>query len=159
MNLYEISSEYRKVFDELSEMEGLSQEIIKDTISPIASEFNNKAIALTSYFKNLEAESESIKKAEKNMYERRKSIDNKIDNLKEYLKQQMIITGINKISCPYFCITLSRTKSVVKIIDKELIPNNFMKEEVTRTPIKDEILKNGGCEGVEICENYALRIK
>jgi hypothetical protein len=159
VNIYEISNEYRKVFDELSEMEGLSEEIIKDTLSPITANFQDKAIAETSFFKNLEAEVKAMKTAEKNINERRKSIENKIEKFKNHLKSEMMFQGINKISCPYFCITLAKSKSSVNIIDLDSVPKNFIKEEIKRTPMKDEILKNGGCEGAEICETYSLRIK
>lgn len=159
MNLYEIATEYRTAFDDLSEMEGVTHEIIADTLSHVKDEFNNKAIALTSYFKNLEAEADAIKSAEKIMNERRKSIEKRIDSLRDYLKNQMISTKINKISCPYFSVTLSKTKSSVKIIDESKIPKCFIAEKITTSPMKDEILKAGGCEGAEIAEGYALRMK
>ncbi len=159
MNLYEISNEYVKSFDEISQMEGITQEIIADTLSHVKDEFNNKAIALTSYFKNLEAEADAIKSAEKNMAERRRSIEKKIDNIRDYLKNQMIATQINKISCPYFSVTLSKSKSSVKITDESKVPECFIREKVIKEPMKDEILKAGGCEGAEIIEGYALRIK
>lgn len=159
MNLYEIATEYRIAFDQLSEMDGVTHEIIADTLSHVQDEFNDKAIALTSYFKNLEAEASAIKEAEKNMYERRKSIEKRIDGMREYLKNQMISAKINKISCPYFSVTLSRSKSSVKIIDESMIPKYFIREKTIREPMKDEILKAGGCEGAEIIEGYSLKIK
>lgn len=158
MHLYEISNEYKKLFDELSEIEGVTQDIISDTLSPITGEFNNKAIAVTSYFRNLEAEANAIKAAEKSMYERRKAIENKIESIKGYLKSQMISTGINKISCPYFSVTLAKSKNSVNILDSSKIPSEFIREKVIREPNKELILKTGGCEGAEITEGYALRI-
>lgn len=160
MNLYEIANEYRNVFDQLSEIPDLNNEIISDTLSPIKGEFNDKAINLTSYFRNLEADANAIKEAEVMMAQRRKSIESKIENLKKYLKSQMQATGITKISCPYFSVTLSKTKSIVKILDEKKIPSNFISvtTTITEKPDKDKILKSGGCEGAEIVENYALRI-
>jgi len=158
MNLYEISNEYKRLFDELSEMEGITQDIISDTLSPITDEFNNKVIAVTSYFRNLEAEANAIKTAEKSMYERRKAIENKIESIKSYLKSQMISTGINKISCPYFSVTLVKSKNSVNILDSSKIPSEFIREKVIKEPNKELILKTGGCEGAEIIEGYSLRI-
>lgn len=159
MNLYEIATEYRIAFDQLSEMEGVTHEIIADTLSHLSDEFNDKAIALTSYFKNLEAEASAIKEAEKNMYERRKAIERKIEGMRDYLKNQMIAAKISKISCPYFSVTLSKSKGSVKIIDESKIPQSFMREKTIREPMKDEIFKAGGCEGAEVIEGYSLKIK
>lgn len=158
MQLYEIALEYRNVFDQLAELPDLNNEIIEDTLSPIMGEFNDKAISLTSYFKNLEAEANAIKEAEEMMYKRRKSIENKIENMKNYLKDNMKTSGINKISCPYFSVTLSKTKSKVNITDLSQIPPSFIRVKTIREPDKDSILKVGGCDGAEIIENYALRI-
>lgn len=158
MHLYEISNEYKRLFDEISEMDGVTQDIISDTLSPITDEFNNKAIAVTSYFRNLEAEANAIKTAEKSMYERRKVIENKIENIKSYLKSQMISTGINKISCPYFSVTLAKSKNSVNILDSSKIPSEFIREKVIKEPNKELILKTGGCEGAEVVEGYSLRI-
>lgn len=158
MHLYEISNEYKRLFDELSDMEGVTQDMISDTLSPITDEFNNKAIAVTSYFRNLEAEASAIKTAEKRMYERRKAIENKIENIKGYLKNQMISTGINKISCPYFSVTLAKSKNSVNILDFSKIPSEFIREKVIKEPNKELILKTGGCEGAEVVEGYSLRI-
>lgn len=158
MHLYEIANEYRNVFDELSEIPELNQEIINDTLSPIKTEFDKKAINITSYFKNLEAEANAIREAEVMMYHRRKSIENKIENMKNYLKDNMKSSGINKISCPYFSVTLSKTKSKVNVKNLKEIPPSFIREKVIREADKEAILKHGGCEGAEIIENYALRI-
>jgi len=157
MNLYEISAEYCKVLDELSEMEGITEEIISDTLSPVKDDFNNKAIAVTSYFKNLEAEVHAIREAEKSMADRRRSIERRIERMREYLKSQMLLTGINKIKCPYFSITLSKSRGSVNIIDKSKIPDEFMR--IIKEPLKELIREAGGCEGAEITENYALTIR
>lgn len=158
MKLYEIANEYRSVFDQLSEITDLNDEIINDTLSPVKADFNDKAISLTSYFRNLEAEANAIKEAESMMSHRRKFIEKKIENLKKYLKSQMKATGITKISCPYFSVTLSKTKPKVDILDSNKIPEDFMKTVIKKEPDKDKILKSGGCEGAEILENYSLRI-
>jgi hypothetical protein len=159
MNLYQISNEYAKAFDAISEIEGITEEIIIDTLRPFVADFNDKAINLTSYFKNLEAEALAIKQAEKNMSERRKVIENKVESLKKYIKNEMIRTGINKISYTYFNISLSKTKKSVEIIDEELIPEEFIRTTTKKEPDKNAILLAGGCIGAQLKESWALTIK
>lgn len=159
MNLYEIATEHKKAFDIISEMEGITDEIIIDTLSPIVGEFKSKSISLVSFFKNLEAEASAIKEAEKMMAERRRAIENKVEKLKNFLKDCMMLSNTNKISCPYFSVTLSAGGKAVDIIDPNKIPKEFMKEEVRYTPDKEAIKKSGGCDGATIREVYKLVIK
>ncbi len=158
-SLYEISQEYKNTFDIISDFEGVSEEIIENTLSGVKSEFNHKAINIVSFFKNLEADTKAIKDAEDKMRERRKIMESKIERLKDYLKSQMMITGITKIKCPYFEVSISKTKSIVEILDFDKIPKEFIVEKTTFTPDKNLIHEAGGCEGAVIKENYALRIK
>ncbi len=159
MNLYEISNEYQQVLNDICEIEGITQEVINDTLSPISTDFKIKAINLTSYFKNLEVDCVAMKEAEKSIGERRKRIENKVEYLKTYLKNEMINTGINKIECPYFNITLSKSKPSVEVIDQESIPEEFIRTTIKKEADKNAISLAGGCEGVEIKESWALRIK
>ena len=158
MKLYEISNEYRQAFEELSDMPDIDRTVINDTLSAIESSFNDKAISLSSFFMNLEAEAEAVKSAEKRMRERRITIEKKIDNLKRYLRREMLNTGINKITCPYFKVLLCKSKPKVEVIDPNAIPKEFIRKVITETIDKEKILKSGGCAGAEIVENYALRI-
>lgn len=156
MQLYEISNEYRRIFDKLSEMDGITEEIIKDTLSPIMDNFNGKSISTVSCMKNLEAEANAVRHAENSMRQRRQQIEQKVERLREYIKNQMILMEIKNIKCPYFSITLSKGIKSVNILDESKIPDKFMK--ITKAPVKTLIKEAGGCEGAEIIEGYSLRI-
>jgi len=159
MNLYEIASEYQAAFEELSNMEGITEDIIKDTLSPIAGDFEKKSISLVSFFRNIEAEAKAIKAAQAEMSLRRIRLEEKADKLKEYIKTNMMISDIKKISCPYFSVNLSKGGKSVEITEESKIPKKYMKEKITYTPDKDAIKKDGGCEGVVLKDVWKLTIK
>jgi hypothetical protein len=159
MNLYEIAAEHKKAFDELSEMDGLTEEIIKDTLAPLTCDFESKSLSLVSFFRNIEEEAKAIRAAEIAMAERRKALEHKAERLKEYLKSNMILTGIKNIKCAYFSVTLSEGGKAVEIVDTNKIPKEYMKEKTTYTPDKDAIKKAGGCEGAELRDVWKLTIK
>jgi len=159
MNLYEIAAEYKKVFEELSEMEGLTEDIINDTLSPISKDFDELAIIRAKHYKNIEAEIDAIKNAEDLMYKRRTILERKSKRFINSLKDAMIIREKNKIPCPYFVIKLSKGGKSVEIIDENKIPKKYMNEKKTYTPNKDAIKEAGGCEGAAIKDVWRLTIK
>lgn len=158
-NLYDIASEYKHVLNNLNDLEDIDQETIENTLSPLKDDFNNKAINITSFFRNLEADAEAIKNAEAEMRKRRIAIENKINSMKDYLKSQMVLAGISKISCPYFEVSVSKSKSSVVVLDEGKIPEEFIRTKTIKEPDKKLIYEAGGCDGVEIKETWALKIK
>lgn len=66
--------------------------------------------------------------------------------LKSYLKDSMENTGITKIECPFFKLSIQKNPASVEVFDENLIPDQF-KEPVTTWKIDKnaikEALKNG----------------
>ena len=106
-SLYEISKEYQESFTSLTEMD-LDAQTLQDTLEAISGDFENKAVNVVKYFANLDAEAKMIKEAEQQMATRRKAIENRSQQLKDYLRFNMEATGITKISCPFFQVSLSK---------------------------------------------------
>lgn len=159
MNLYEIATEYRIAFDQLSEMEGITKEIIDDTLSHLSIPFDNKVESIACVLKNLDADVSAIKEVEKEMFDKRYKIEKRIDDLKEYLKNQMITSKRNKIKFKYFSVNVSKTKSKVLVNDLKKIPEVFIRTDIKKYADKDAIREAGGCEGAEVIEGYSLKIK
>ncbi len=60
--------------------------------------------------------------------------------MKEYLRINMEASGIKKIECPIFTITLKAGRDIVQINDEEKIPSDYLNIKTTMTPMKKEIL-------------------
>ena len=158
MNLYEISAEYKSSIAKISDLD-LPEDVIADTLEAMTGDFDNKAIALVSYFKNLEVDAKAIKEAEQAMANRRKSIESHIKRLKEYLLVNMQSTGITAVDCPYFSIKLQNNPKAVNIINEALIPTEYVTEVVTLKINKAAIKAAGGCDGVELIAGQRVVIK
>jgi len=159
MNLYDIANEYRQAFDELSEMEGITKEIIDDTLSHLEIPFNNKVESTACFLKNLEADVFAIKNVEKKMKNKKDRLEEIIYETKEYLKNQMITAKKSKIKFSYFSVVVSKTKKRVLINDISKVPESFIRTKIIKEVDKDCIREAGGCEGAEIRESWALKIK
>jgi hypothetical protein len=157
MKLYEIADTYNNAFLAMADFDDLPEEVINDTLEAIEGEFKDKAIASVSFFKNIEVEIEAMKQAEASIKERRLAKEKRIAWVKSYILKNMQRTGINKIECPYFTISLRNNPESVNIIDESFIPNEFfrIKKEVDKTAIKNA----GGCLGAELVRNQSLVIK
>lgn len=164
-SLYAISAEYQKVFAELSEMD-LDEQTISDSLSLIKDDFDNKAINISSLIKNTESQVNAMKEAEKSIYNRRKALENKIDNFKSYLKTNMEACGITHIHHPYFDIKLCKCRTSLnepKDIDLSKLPKEYIRETIIK-PDKEKI-KEALENGISVLtyslnkDNKSLRIK
>lgn len=163
MKLYEITEEYQKVFETISESGEFDQETIDNTLSPIAKTFDDKAKNVVSYIKNVEQEIVALQNHRENIDSRIKLYKKEFENYKNYLKDNMIKMNINKISCPFFDIFVKdTTPSLIK--DEELnIPSEYLtiKTEVIvdNERLKRDIKNGLVIEGVYLRQNKSLTIK
>jgi len=155
MKLYEIKQMYLDTLDDIDSTDENALEAIND----IEGEFQDKAIAVISHFKNLEVDILAIKDAEKQMKARRMVIENKVKYLKDYLLYNMIDTDINKISCPFFEVKLKNNPPSTVIVNEALIPDKYKTEVTTIKIDKAAIKKDGGCDGVKIKHGQSLSFK
>jgi hypothetical protein len=87
LSLYELSSTYLKALDDLTDPElDLPLEVVNDTLEALSDEMETKAINVTKFMRNMEATTKAIKEAEAEMAKRRKSLENRIKWMKDYLK-------------------------------------------------------------------------
>lgn len=156
-HLYDIADRYNAAFNAMAQLDELPEQVLIDTLDAIEDEFKDKAIAIASRFKNINADIQAMKEAEKAIRDRRIAKERSIDNFKDYILKNMVATGISVIECPYFKITLATNPESVEIIDESLIPQEFITwtPSINKTAIKDA----GGCEGVALVRNKSIRIK
>lgn len=162
MKLYEIREQYERAFNELSSIDGLTQEMINDSLVHIAEKFEEKAVNVAAYIKNLEAQAKCMKEYEDNMSLRRKQKEVQAERLREYLRFNMQMRGVNKINSTELDITIKKTLPKL-IIEEEKIPKEWYREEVVckldKEAIRDAIQKGYLLEGAQLIENHALTIK
>jgi hypothetical protein len=159
MNLYELTDSYLKVLELIEN----GEEGLEDTLESINDTIELKADGYARIIRNLEGNVTALKTEIDRLTDRKKSIENSIDRLKENLKQAMIQTGKEKIKTDLFSISVANNPVAVSVINEDLIPRTYfnVKEIVTldKVRIKD-LLKNGQViAGVELTQGKGLRIK
>lgn len=159
MKLYEIAEIHNNALMSMADMEDLPEEVIDDTLQSLEGEFKDKALAVAAFFLNSDADIAAMKEAEKRIAERRKSLESKSASLKDYLLKNMQRTGITKIECPEFKISIRNNPDSVQIVDEFEIPKEFITIVETVKIDKVAIKKAGGCPGAEIVKKQSLSIK
>ncbi len=137
--LYKITEDM-KGLQLLAENEELDHQTIVDTMDGINESFNDKAISLIHVVNTMGDDVETIKNEIARLSARKKAIENKQESMKEYLRINMEASGIKKITCPIFTITLKAGRDIVIINDEDKIPSDYLNIKTVMAPMKLEIL-------------------
>ncbi len=149
MKLYEITNEFKFLFEQLDE-DGELTPVMEETMSALSDDFEEKAIAVASYIKNLEAEEIAITNAINDMKIRKYKLTKKVQSLSDYLQYNMTLLSINEIkTSPYFKIKLKQCPPSIDVLDECLIPDVFWREKLVKSVDKIK-LKEVLSEGIEV---------
>ena len=136
---------------------------VLDRLDEMSARMEDKAIAVASYIKNLDAEREAIEKAKKAMAERESRLDKRADYLTQYLQSNMERCGITEIKSPFFVLKLKKCPVSTDIIDENAIPNDYkrVKEVVTidKLKLKEELQAGVIVPGAALKQNNRLEIR
>lgn len=161
--LYEIRQDYLEALEALSDPElDLPAEAIADTLEGLEGQLQEKAVNVAAFLRHLEATAEAIKEAEARMAQRRRAIENRSANLREYLKQSMLATGISRIDSPWFELAIRKNPPAVEIDDEARLPGEFKREvttiKVDRAALK-AALKDHDVPGAHLATGTRLAIR
>ena len=161
--LFILAAEHRALSDKLHDLD-LDDQTIIDTLEGESTDLVEKGKNVAAVFRNLESDAKQIKEAEQQLAERRKAIEKRAESLKNYLKTNMEIAGIQKIECPWFVITLANNPEAVTVDDETEIPRDYFKEipasyQLDKTLVKQAIKDGFTVPGAHLSRGTSLRIK
>lgn len=136
MKLYELTRQMA----ELQNLD-LDEEALKDTIEGIEGGVEIKAENMTRAMGNMDSDIAALDAEIKRLQGRKKALTNRKDRLREDLLVNMEESGISKIQCPLFTVTLVKGRDMVAIDSVEDLPDGLVKTEITFKPIKADILR------------------
>lgn len=164
LTLYTIADQYLADIRKLEDME-LDDTTFADTLESLSGELEVKATNVAMFVRNLEARADAIKQAEKQMADRRKALEAKAERMRSYLLDNMLRTGISKIDCPYFALSVRKNPPALEVLNPDAIPDEYLDIPPPPSPVlnkarlKDD-LKNGVIvEGARLTQGHSLQIK
>jgi hypothetical protein len=162
--LYEISSQYLADLNKLNELE-LDEQTFLDTLEGLSGELEQKAINVAMYIKNLEVSADAIKQAEKSMADRRKAIESKNERIRKYLLENMLKTGITKIECPHFVLSVRKNPASVDVLMQDQIPDEYfdipdpLPPTLNKKRLAEDLKAGVLIEGARLTQGNSLQIK
>lgn len=161
MKLYELTQNYLNL-QELLENEEIPKEMVIDALDNVGEELEAKAENIAKLIKTLEVDITGYKAEETRLALKRKSLENRVKSLKEYLDNAMKVTGKTKFKGQLFSFSIQKNPPSVNVIDEKLIPEEYF---IPQEPALDKKrllsdLKSGiKVEGAEVKQTESLRIK
>ena len=143
-HLYEISKDFmelQKAAESAEEVDETMMLALQDTMEAVQLSFEEKAQNVVSVMRNVSTDIAAIDDEIQRLQAKRTTIKNKEDWFRDYLRKNMEKTGINKIECPLFTITLSKATQSVEITDDKQLPDDLIDIETKIKPNKPAIKK------------------
>ena len=160
MKLYELTQNYLNLLD-LLENPDVPDEMVQAALNEVEGDFEDKAENVVKLMKSIEGDIKAFKEEETRLYTRRKSLENKVKNLKEYLEGNLKALGKREIKGKIFTLRIQKNAPKLIIEDLESIPKEYLETyiEANKNKIKDD-LKNGiEIAGAKLEASESLRIK
>ncbi|MFC5541530.1 siphovirus Gp157 family protein [Ureibacillus suwonensis] len=155
--LYELNEMYRNI-QFLIESGEYTEEELKFAIDSVNGEISEKLEGYAMVVKNLESDIAGLKAEEKRLADRRKSLENGVERMKEAMQDTLLLTGEKRVKTSKFTISLRKSTSV-EVENEDLIPEEFVK--ITKTISKSELakrLKETEVPGAKLVEKESLQI-
>jgi predicted nuclease with TOPRIM domain len=159
MKLYELTDNYMQLVEMADQ---LDEETFRNTLESIQDSIEDKVENTAKVIKSIEADVQAIKEEEKRLKERRQSLETKIDNIKDYLKEQLEKTGIDKVKRPTITVSIQNNPPKAEIVDEKTIPLTYKIPQPAKLNKKAilEAMKNGEkVPGAVLVQERGLRIK
>jgi hypothetical protein len=137
LSLYQVAADHRQMVERLMECQD-DAAAIADTIEAESFPLELKAQNVAYAIRNLESSAEAIKEAESQMTERRKRIEKRAEQIREYLKTCMEVAGVQKIECPHFALTIAKNPAAVEIFEPSMVPVAYMRQPEPPPPSPDK---------------------
>lgn len=164
LTLYNIADQYLSDLQKLQDME-IDEQTFSDTLEGLSGELEVKATNVAMFVRNLEASAEAIKAAEKQMADRRKALEAKADRIRQYLLDNMTRTGITKIDCPYFVLSVRKNPPAVEVLNQDMIPDEYFDipeppaPTLNKNRLKEDLKAGVVVEGAKLTAGQSLSIK
>lgn len=158
MKLYELTANYAQLMELAEEIDATA---LYDTLASIEEEIEDKAENIAKLIKNLNADVDAFKAEEKRLAERRKSVENKVTSLKEYLQNQLEVAGIDKVKRPTLTVSIQNNPPSVKVIDESLLSAYMIPVEpkLDKKTLLADLKAGENILGAEITQTRGVRIR
>lgn len=156
MQLYELT----EIYLNLKDMD-IEEGDLNTALENIDDEIETKADNIAKVLRDFDGDIEALKSEEERLAKKRKAIENRQKQLKEYLQNAMLVLDKRKFKTDLFSFNIQKNAPSLKILDESKIPEDYYKIEkkLNKNDLK-EAVKNGLFEdAAELVQTESLRIR
>lgn len=158
LSLYNLTDDFNKLMD----AEG--DDITDALIEMVAGEIEVKAESYCKLLAVLDTTIDQFKAEEMRISSARKAMENKVERVREYMKEALLNANIDKLKCGTFSVSVGLSPGSVSIDQSEIIPARFLTvipEQYVpdKAAIKAAIKEGQEVPGAHIEAGYTLRIR
>ncbi|XZI43558.1 siphovirus Gp157 family protein (plasmid) [Clostridium perfringens] len=158
--LYELANNYRNL-TELIDREDVEQDLIQNALKECQGDIEEKVDNIVKLIRNTESDIEGYKAEEKRLNARRKSLENTVTSLKNYLDSNLKALNLREVKTKLFSCKYQKSKASVEVLDQEVIPREFIvtEEKVDKKKLYEALKAGQEVEGASLKEHESLRIR
>jgi len=160
--LYELETEYRYLYDLLSQGE-IDEQTFNDSIegAMLNERIEEKAEGYAQIIRSLEADKDAVKAEAKRLSDRATAYENNAKRLRERLQEAMVSTKRTNFKTLLFSFAIQNNPKSVSIADDAVIPKDYLRitESPDRTAIKAALEKGITVPGCVLTQSTSLRIR
>lgn len=156
MQLYELT----EIYLNLKDMD-IEEGDLNAALENIDDEIETKADNIAKVLRDFDGDIEALKSEEERLAKKRKAIENRQKQLKEYLQNAMLVLDKRKFKTDLFSFNIQKNAPSLRILDESKIPEDYYKIEkkLNKNDLK-EAVKNGLFEdAAELVQTESLRIR
>lgn len=158
--LYELTQNYNNLLDLVDNPE-VPKEVLEESLNQIHEEMDIKLENVAKVIKSIEVDAKGLKEEEKRLADRRKSLEGRITNLKQYAENSMKAVGVKKIKGKIFTLGIQKNAPSVEITEEESIPEEYfaIEKKLVKKDILAALKEGKEIPGAAIKQTESLRIR
>ncbi|WP_302294560.1 siphovirus Gp157 family protein [Pyramidobacter piscolens] len=165
--LYELSDMNRSIWENIEaalDDPEIDWDAAEADLKQIEQEFDGKVENCAKLIVGMNGESESIAAEIERLTARRRALDNKVKRFKEYVKNEMIYSGRDKVKTNLFTIAVQNSPASLKVFNEADIPPEYFTviPETTKldaAAVKTALKDGKQIPGAELFVDTHLRIR
>lgn len=160
MKLFELTEQYQKLLSMVDDECDI--QAIQDTLEGIEGMIADKAESIAKLMKSIEADERAIKAEEDRLKARREALKNRRESIKEYLQNQLISAGIDKLKGTMFTVSIQNNPPSVQIAEGAKVPEKYLipqEAKVDKRALLDDLKAGAVYEGIEMIQTKGVRIR
>lgn len=162
MKLYELTGAFNDIFNLLESDEEVDLQTLEDTLQSIEGAIEQKAGGIARIILSLQKTAEAFGSEAQRLAEKKRTTENKVKWLKDYLIAAMTATAKEKILTDVGTVSRRKSPASIKVLDPFEVPASYWytpPPELDKKSILEDLKRGASIPGVELHQGYHIRIQ